>query len=115
MGWWRQKRSSLSELRMPLDEQRDVPSHRYVDADGFLASNPRKVFGQSFPELPRIIADDIVIIGAIRGWAAKDRDPDLVLADCSPASCQHLGDDVEKKICEQTRTGEVRTTSNALS
>ena len=72
------------------------------------------MFGQPLAQLARVVAYDVVLLRPVGGWTAEHDDPNLVLGEGRFPTFQGLGHYIEKKLRQQRRTGEVRTSYNVL-
>ncbi len=68
-----------------------------LDAQGVIDSFTCEVFRETFSQLPRIVADDVVIDGAVADGPAEHMHTNLLLGDLVLPALERFRDNVEKK------------------
>ena len=88
-------------------EDRNISADRNVDPQRFCAALVGEVIGQAFAQLPRIVADDVVLERAIARSPVKDLDANLMFGDLFLAAFEGLRNNKQQKLRQQGRPGKV--------
>src|SRR5258708_2857884 len=94
-------------------EGRGIASPRNLEPQSFLFALCREVLIDPLTQIPCIAANYIVVIRVVAFGPAEDQDPDLLFCDFIGAIADMTIDDIQQEFCEQTRTPQAATCSDA--
>jgi hypothetical protein len=92
--------SHLREGAVPShpNEDRDITAEGNVNAELFGSSLAGKVLGQALAQLPRVVANNIVLNGAVTRPPVKHPHADLMLGDLALAAFEGLPSNKQKEL-----------------
>src|ERR1700758_1600267 len=81
-----------------LNKDGNISTNRHVDSNRFSDALAGKVLSQPLPELARVVADDVVLDGAVAGRTVEYLHANLMLGDFTAVTLDDLSNDKKKKL-----------------